>query len=677
MKWSIGLILAPCLVFGVSVSQAESKMRTHQGATVGERAPADIDSLTCYDTTAGMVWIPAGNVRLGSWNWQDPASQPVHDFFVEGFHIDRYEVTNGKYQAFIDAGGYTTEAYWNPAGWPWMNYFGFTLPNFWDQPSYHGGGVAGNEQFPVSGVSWFEADAYCRWAGGRLPTEAEWEKAARGGCETHGDPDQCDDADTPTYPWGEEFYPSNANFLFSGDPYDYGYDPNNPDVPNGWTTPVGYYDGTNHDGYQTIDSPSPYGLYDVIGNVAEWTSSRFEAYPYALDDGHYRELPPQGYQDDAWVTRGGHAWWVFGDGLYFECAHRSAWYPEERYNDFGFRCAMTGPSFCDDGNVCTDDFGDRDWGCVHTDNTTPCDDGNACTTGDACGGGVCNPGGPTNCDDGQCCTLDACNPATGCSYTANTTAPVFASQPSLGNTVLWPPNHGYADFNVANTGAAATSQCGIAAINFASCDSSQAENSVGTGDGNSTRDCVCAPGLLSVRAERDGSCSPTGRVYGSRLVAVDVCGNSTTSNTFDVGVWHDRSQAPSGATIVHANGGQNEARTGANGTYGAGCGAGSANTNGTIHDHSDADPEMEISQYAAVTVDDLRVEKATGGNVNLTWYLDHEAGAIVTRFHVYRLDPVTLFWTKIAEVTKQTKSYLDPILNDAVGCQYKVTAVIK
>jgi len=91
MKWSIGLILAPCLVLGASVSQAEWKMRIHQGATVEERAPADIDSLTCFDTTAGMVWIPAGNVRLGSTNWQDPASWPVHDFFVEGFDIDRYD----------------------------------------------------------------------------------------------------------------------------------------------------------------------------------------------------------------------------------------------------------------------------------------------------------------------------------------------------------------------------------------------------------------------------------------------------------------------------------------------------------------------------------------------------------------------------------------------------------
>jgi len=75
---------------------------------------------------------------------------------------------------------------------------------------------------------------------------------------------------------------------------------------------------------------------------------------------------------------------------------------------------------------------------------------------------------------------------------------------------------------------------------------------------------------------------------------------------------------------------------------------------------------------------DLNLEKASGGNARLTWSEPaHQPGIIVTRFHVYRLDPVTLFWTQIAEVTKQTTSYLDPVLNDGVAHQYKITAVIK
>jgi formylglycine-generating enzyme required for sulfatase activity len=272
-----------------------------------------------------MVWIPAGSVRLG----QVGIAEPVNDFYVAGFYIDVYEVSNAKYKAFIDAGGYTTEAYWNSVGWAWRVANSITLPEYWNDPTYHGGGIAGNEQFPVSGVSWFEADAYCRWAGGRLPTEAEWEKAAKGGCETHGDPGTCDASDTPTYPWGEGITGPQANYYGSGDPYE----------GNGGTTPVGYYDGTNHGGYQTINSPSPYGLYDVAGNVWEWCSTRYAAYPYNPNDG--RENPPASYSECCRVRRGGSC--NDDDGVsYLRCAYRFGADPNFRYRYIGFRCVRTG-----------------------------------------------------------------------------------------------------------------------------------------------------------------------------------------------------------------------------------------------------------------------------------------------------------------------------------------------
>ncbi len=230
---------------------------------------------------------------------------------------------------------------------------------------------------------------------------------------------------------------------------------------------------------------------------------------------------------------------------------------------------------CDDGNTKDGDC------CSATCRFEPaggiCTDGNACTTGDSCHAGICSPGGPANCDDGNCCTIDACVPATGCTHTANTTAPVFTQQPTLGAcAVLWPPNHGYADFTVATTRAAAIGACGIASIQFASCNSSQPEDGTGRRDGDSIRDCVYEPGVLHLRAERDGACGPIGRVYTSSVVATDVCGNRTTSDPFDVGVWNDRGHAPTAGPVYSASPGSNtnDTRAGVNGAYASGCGSG-------------------------------------------------------------------------------------------------------
>jgi hypothetical protein len=228
----------------------------------------------------------------------------------------------------------------------------------------------------------------------------------------------------------------------------------------------------------------------------------------------------------------------------------------------------------------------------------------------------------------------------------------------------------------------AASACGIVSVGFVSCDSSQPDNAVGVGDGNSTRDCVYEPGAVHLRAERDGACSPLGRVYTMSVVAVDSCGNSAASNPFEVGVWHDRGHGPTTGTVFSANPGsnQNDTRPGLPGTSGPGCGPGNPGCGeaGQPHDHSDADPDMEVEQNASIDVDSLSVEKASGGNVRLRWTEPpHAAGINVTRFHIYRLDPATLFWTQIAEVTKQTISYQDAVLNDGNSWQYKVTAVIK
>jgi formylglycine-generating enzyme required for sulfatase activity len=112
--------------------------------------------------------------------------------------------------------------------------------------------VTSLENHPVTMVTWFGAKAYCEFTGGRLPSEIEWEKAARG-------------TDGRAYPWGNEISDRNANYYHSDDPYDGLY------AGLGGTTPVGFFNGQGYDGFQTLDSPSPYGLYDMAGNVWQWT----------------------------------------------------------------------------------------------------------------------------------------------------------------------------------------------------------------------------------------------------------------------------------------------------------------------------------------------------------------------------------------------------------------------
>lgn len=119
----------------------------------------------------------------------------------------------------------------------------------------------GYANHPMVLVTWFGAKAYCESEGARLPTEAEWEKAARG---TDGRP----------YPWGQEITDQNANYYSSGDPFER-------DAGKlGDTTPIGFFNGRSHEGFATVDSPSPYGAYDMAGNVWQWTADVYEGMHY-------------------------------------------------------------------------------------------------------------------------------------------------------------------------------------------------------------------------------------------------------------------------------------------------------------------------------------------------------------------------------------------------------------
>ncbi|MGB7875838.1 MAG: SUMF1/EgtB/PvdO family nonheme iron enzyme [Anaerolineales bacterium] len=129
----------------------------------------------------------------------------------------------------------------------------FDSSTFSAQPGY--------ENHPMTMVSWFGAWGYCKYYNYRLPTEKEWEKAARG-------------SDTRPFPWGDDIQRENANFYASRDPFE------NMSTFGSRTSPVGFYNGKDYGDYQTLDSASPYGLYDMAGNVWQWTGNVYEGMHY-------------------------------------------------------------------------------------------------------------------------------------------------------------------------------------------------------------------------------------------------------------------------------------------------------------------------------------------------------------------------------------------------------------
>jgi len=209
----------------------------------------------------------------------DGDEQPVHKVILDAFWIDQTEVTNAMYANCVDSGECnppgTTRSYTR------QKYFGFS-----DFDSY-----------PVIYVTWSDARTYCQWANRRLPTEAEWEKAARG-------------RDGGIYPWGDSGPTTNLlNF----------------DSSIGDTTTVGSYES----------GQSPYDVYDMAGNVWEWVSSLYEPYPYSAIDGR-EDLSAAGNR----VLRGGS--WSMTD-YYVRSSFRFGGDPAETGDLYGvgFRCAMS------------------------------------------------------------------------------------------------------------------------------------------------------------------------------------------------------------------------------------------------------------------------------------------------------------------------------------------------
>jgi len=219
-----------------------------------------------------MVEIPAGEFIMGSDQGREE-ERPAHTVFVDTFEIDLFEVTNEDFAKFVEKTGYVTEAEKAADGATWRTR------------------GEGKERHPVVEVSWNDAVAYCQWLGKRLPTEAEWEKAARG---TEG----------LIYPWGNEWGPAKANTKDSG---------------LRGTTVVGSF----------AEGVSPYSLFDMAGNVWEWTADWYEAYPGSDFQSEYFG---QKYK----VIRGGD-WFAERDRV--RTTYRSCTSVEATNDNLGFRCA--------------------------------------------------------------------------------------------------------------------------------------------------------------------------------------------------------------------------------------------------------------------------------------------------------------------------------------------------
>ena len=280
----------------------------------------------------GMINIPAGEFVMGSFKTDDRGyqkefgfvdplfldEQPERRVNVPAFFIDRTEVTNRDYKRFIDATHYTTPPHWIQNGYNVRedrlqafdvetlrrvatDYFQLEID---PQSSTRDALLATidtvqkqRDVLPVTGVSWYDAFSYCKWAGKRLPSEAEWEKAARG-------------TDGREFPWGSQW---DAKMTHTGDAAD----------EHAVVSPAG----------ATLTDISPYGVLDLAGNVSEWVDDWYEPYPGAT----YKNTAYGGIHK---VLRGGGAGvGHYAISIFFRAARRSHAEPFVLSTDVGFRCA--------------------------------------------------------------------------------------------------------------------------------------------------------------------------------------------------------------------------------------------------------------------------------------------------------------------------------------------------
>lgn len=281
-----GMILATEPVAKDTPSQKRSEEARSQTAVAPTR-PAGISNgapTTQPQYRVGeMITIPAGKFLMGNKGnegFDNPDELPQHRVDLPAYQIGKYEVTRGQYRKFIEAGGYKDPRHWSAEGWKWkqgntIDYAGMNgnvtrvtrsadapernEPEHWAaEQEWIGHGhehprFTQTDEHPVVGVTYYEAEAYCKWAGGRLPTEAEWEKAARWDEKKQ---------QANVFPWGDTWDPERCNNADDHNPAGGGYRTNQ-------SAPVGSYP----------KGASPYGCMDMAGNAYEWVADWAKSYP--------------------------------------------------------------------------------------------------------------------------------------------------------------------------------------------------------------------------------------------------------------------------------------------------------------------------------------------------------------------------------------------------------------
>lgn len=277
-------------------------------------APVDLNSpLPVYDTGVypeAWAQVPAGQFYSGQFD--EVADSAAYEIMIT-------DVTTAQYAAFLNAAladgavkldGEKISGYYPGDTFRGVKHEERIDAGDWiyiplDDPSqrilFDGSTFsvqAGYENHPMTMVSWFGARGYCEYYDSRLPSEMEWVKAARG-------------SDQRPFPWGEELLRNNANFYTSRDPFE------KMSSVGSRTTPVGFYNGQKYGDYQTLDSASPYGLYDMAGNVWQWTGDVYEGMHYRFMRGGSKDT--YGMDLRIWVRNNATPTY-YSPGLGFRCA---------------------------------------------------------------------------------------------------------------------------------------------------------------------------------------------------------------------------------------------------------------------------------------------------------------------------------------------------------------------